>query len=72
MQVVQRVGSREFTAILKMDATVVLKEGSKEVTRFTLNSAIPALAENHDGPAILESTIAQLMCALILGYARVT
>ncbi len=72
MQVAQRVGSREFTATLKLDATVVLKEGSKEVTRFTLNSAIPALAENHDGPAILESTIARLMCALILGYARVT
>jgi hypothetical protein len=72
MQFVQRVGSREFTAILKLDASVILKEENKEVTRFTLNSAISAFAENHDGPAILEATVGQLMCALILGYARVT
>jgi len=72
MQVVQKVGSHEFIAILKLDATVILKEAGKEVTGFTRNSAIPAVAENHDGPAILESTIAQSMCALILGYASVT
>jgi len=72
MQISQKFGSREFTAILKLDASVILKEGSREVARFTLNSAVPMFAENHDGPAMLDATIAQLLCSLILGYARIT
>lgn len=72
IQISQKVGSREFTAILKLDASVILKEGSREVSRFTLNSAVPMFAENHNASAMLDATIAQLLCSLILGYARVT
>lgn len=71
MEVFEKVGTREFSAVLKLDASVILKEGSRELTRVTLNSALPAIAEQNDGPAILDSTIADLLRALIREYARV-
>lgn len=71
MEVFEKVGTREFSAVLKLDASVILKEGTRELTSVTLNSALPALAEQNDGPAILESTIAELLRALIREYARV-
>jgi len=40
-------------------------------TAVALTSGIPALAEHRDGPAILQSTIAELLHALIQEYARV-
>ncbi|MGP8434221.1 PRC-barrel domain containing protein [Paraburkholderia fungorum] len=72
MEVFEKVGTREFSAILKLDASVILKEGSRELTAVTLNAALPALAEDRNGPAILESTISELLRALIREYARVT
>lgn len=71
MEVFEKVGTRQFSAILKLDASVILKEGTRELTSVTLNSALPALAEQNDGPAILESTVAELLRALIREYARV-
>jgi hypothetical protein len=71
MEVFEKVGTRSFSAILKLDAGVILKEGNRELTSVTLNSALPALAEQNDGPAILASTIAELLRALIREYARV-
>jgi len=71
MEVFQKIGTREFSAILKPDASVIIKEGTREFTAITLTSGIPALAEHRDGPAILQSTIAELLHALIQEYARV-
>jgi hypothetical protein len=71
MEVVEKVGTREFSAILKLDASVILKEGNRELTSVTLNSALPALAEQNDGPAILDSTVADLLRVLIREHARV-
>lgn len=71
MEVFQRVGTRDFSAILELDAAVTVKEGSHVIARVTLNSALPALAEHNDGPAILASTIEQMLCSLIQEYARV-
>lgn len=72
MEVFEKVGTREFSAVLKLDAGVILKEGARELTGTTLNSALPALAKYRNGPAILESTIAELLRALIREHARVT
>jgi len=72
MEVFEKVGTREFSAILKLDASVILKDGARELTPVTLNSALPALAQDRNGAAILESTIADLLRALIREYARVT
>jgi len=71
MEVFQKVGSREFSALLRPDASVTLKEGKKDLTTVTLNSGLPALAEQNNGAAILESTIADLLRALIREYARI-
>jgi len=72
MEVFEKVGTREFSAILNLDASVTLKEGNREITSVTLSSALPALAEQSGGPAILDSTVAGLLRALIREYARVT
>jgi len=71
MEVFERVGTREFSALLELDGRVILKEGTRELTKTTLNSALPALAEHSDGSAILDSTIADLLRALLREYARV-
>jgi hypothetical protein len=71
LEVFEKIGTREFSAILKPDASVIIKEGTREFAVVTLTSGIPALAEHRDGPAILESTIAELLHALIQEYARV-
>jgi len=71
LEVFEKIGTREFSATLKPDASVIIKEGTREFAVVTLTSGIPALAEHNDGPAILESTIAELLRALIQEYARV-
>ena len=71
MEVFEKVGTRAFSARLELDGRVTLKEGTRELTKMTLNSALPALAEHSDGPAILDSTIAELLRALLREYARV-
>ena len=71
MEVFERVGTREFSALLELDGRVILKEGTRELTKTTLNSALPALTKHSDGHAILDSTIADLLRALLREYARV-
>ena len=70
MEVFEKVGTREFSALLELDGRVTLKEGARELTKMTLNSALPALAEHSDGPAILDTTIAESLRALLREYAR--
>ena len=71
MEVFEKVGTRAFSARLELDGRVTLKEGTRELTKMTLNSALPALAKHSDEPAILDSTIAELLRALLREYARV-
>jgi hypothetical protein len=71
MEVFEKVGTREFSALLELDGRVTLKEGARELAKLTLNSALPVLAEHSDGPAILDSTIAELLRALLRQHARV-
>ena len=70
MELVQTVGTREFSATLELNGVLILREGDREVTRGTLSDGLAALGERPE-VANLETTVRDMLSAFIHSYARV-
>jgi len=73
IQVFESIGTRDYSAQLDLNGTVIFMEGGREHTRLTLNDALAALAEvRHDDDDIRQATIDDMLRALIHDCARST
>jgi len=78
MEVFEKVGTRAFSARLELDGRVTLKEGTRELTKTALNSALPTSAENNDPAirrfddrAIIASVVARICSCNLKGHCTV-
>jgi hypothetical protein len=70
MEIQEKVGTRNFSAILELNGIVIVREDARELTRMTLNDALVTLAQEQNDEGILEATIGEALHALLRQYAR--
>lgn len=71
IEVLEMVGSRDFSAHLQPNGVIIVKENGRERTRMTMSDALATLTEERQTDEdILEATIEDMLRSLIHDFAR--